>query len=526
MDTYAEMLKSARKMDSDFEITKDEEKRLGEAFKNEEFRKMFEDYMKEISDPKAREQHEAYIRQMEAENNVPKDSKLIRPKAFMSIYTETNHGKLVANIVTEADKSVVEMPTLSKDKSWAVPHLLGPIRQEMFQGETTPTFDCCFHESVRRYVRNGRFLQMVINITLEEINGQLKVHKSSLSIKDCSKYKINQETEHVSSVIPTMIVRKANLAKKTNDNNNNDTKNKKQKNNESGLKKMSKALKKVDKKEKQNKDEPTEPEYTVIHQNDYDMANSFQDTRLVRSTAPTSLLVKVELPGVASMKGVDLDVTHSTLTLKVGEKYFLDLRLHYRVDFDKARAKWRKKKSTLEVTLPLLPPKEQPVIHEKPPLIQEISSKKTKKTENKESEENKPEVQQSVENKPVVKQSEENKPEVKSSDVDNKSNNKENEMKKEENEKEPQVKEPETEKEKMLRAAKLASQRVKAIPTLKKKEDETKKVQEKEKQKKVEVLKEKVEVPKTMEKKDKTEVKESVPKNDNKKIPEKGMSFM
>lgn len=62
----------------DLDITKDEVDRIGKALKNEEFRKMFLDYAKEISDPKNREIYEQEIAQMEGERGM--DVQFIHPK--------------------------------------------------------------------------------------------------------------------------------------------------------------------------------------------------------------------------------------------------------------------------------------------------------------------------------------------------------------------------------------------------------------------------------------------------------------
>ena len=60
-------------------LTADEAKHLEEAFKDSNFRKLMADYVSEISDPKHREEQEAYISQLEAQNEVPGGKKLVRP---------------------------------------------------------------------------------------------------------------------------------------------------------------------------------------------------------------------------------------------------------------------------------------------------------------------------------------------------------------------------------------------------------------------------------------------------------------
>ena len=49
------------------DLTPDEVSRFGKAFKDPEFLKMFADYAKEISDPAAKAETDAYLKQVEAE---------------------------------------------------------------------------------------------------------------------------------------------------------------------------------------------------------------------------------------------------------------------------------------------------------------------------------------------------------------------------------------------------------------------------------------------------------------------------
>ncbi len=50
------------------------------AFKEPEFRKMFQDYMAEISNPDQRAEYEQYLEQMERDGEAPKDAELVRPE--------------------------------------------------------------------------------------------------------------------------------------------------------------------------------------------------------------------------------------------------------------------------------------------------------------------------------------------------------------------------------------------------------------------------------------------------------------
>ena len=54
--------------------------KLMSAFKEPEFRRMFQDYMSEISNPDQRAEYEQYLEQMERDGEAPKDVELLRPE--------------------------------------------------------------------------------------------------------------------------------------------------------------------------------------------------------------------------------------------------------------------------------------------------------------------------------------------------------------------------------------------------------------------------------------------------------------
>jgi len=89
----------------DLNLSKDEIRRLGEAFQKDEFRKLFAEYAEEISNPENRAKYEADIREMEGERGV--DIKFVNPepgyvikttvdgqtKAFINVCKNENIGK-------------------------------------------------------------------------------------------------------------------------------------------------------------------------------------------------------------------------------------------------------------------------------------------------------------------------------------------------------------------------------------------------------------------------------------------------
>ena len=87
-DTEEKLLDAMNRTKNDLKLSKEEETRLTKAFKEPEFKKLLGEYMQEISDPKNRAEYEQYINQMENDDKVPKDMKIIKPKGGFVIKTK------------------------------------------------------------------------------------------------------------------------------------------------------------------------------------------------------------------------------------------------------------------------------------------------------------------------------------------------------------------------------------------------------------------------------------------------------
>lgn len=111
----------------DLNLSSDEVKRIGEALKNEEFRKLFVEYAQEISDPENRKKYEEEIAQMENERGM--NVQFVHPQPGHCIKTSVDgNTKAFINICTN-DK--IDVPTSTPQVSpdgrrglhWQIPHL-------------------------------------------------------------------------------------------------------------------------------------------------------------------------------------------------------------------------------------------------------------------------------------------------------------------------------------------------------------------------------------------------------------------
>ncbi|CAM9741791.1 unnamed protein product, partial [Chrysoparadoxa australica] len=127
-------------------------RKFREAFKDEEFRKMFGEYMQEISDPKYRKEQEAYITQLEGENRVPQGKQLVRPSKGMVVktsYCGENSGskeKMFINIVVSEKIAPPKFQKESGGMTMTLPTASGGMHLEKdSKGQDTTTFDVCVH---------------------------------------------------------------------------------------------------------------------------------------------------------------------------------------------------------------------------------------------------------------------------------------------------------------------------------------------------------------------------------------------
>ena len=65
--------------ESDVKLPAEEAKQLEEAFKDDKFCKLMADYVAALSDPRYKEEQEAYLAQLESQNELPAGKILVRP---------------------------------------------------------------------------------------------------------------------------------------------------------------------------------------------------------------------------------------------------------------------------------------------------------------------------------------------------------------------------------------------------------------------------------------------------------------
>lgn len=371
----------------DMNLTADEINRFEEAFKDEKFKEMFMEYAKEISDPKNREENDAYLRQMEeegkAESVYGKGVELVVPNAGFVVKTKgkKDGGKVFINLVYSEKVQDATSQKVNGGHNWSVPFSIGVAHEEQDKGgEKCTAFDVCVGAGTYRMTEsNPRFKDLVIDTAMDAVEKQRETKLDRAFKLPKLVYKGPETGPGVQAV------RQNNGDGKDENGKGGDAKDRIRPVGNPGMPgapadqavgkpmpgpppsaslfSFDKVLKPKQKKAPEPEPEPKEhgevvPKYTIVHRGKMEMKAGWGDTRVHETQdLPVALVVRVELPKLDSIAGVDLDVNEKNVTLHAAGKYLLELPLPFKVDSDAGKAKWDKTKRSLEVTLPVVKPK-------------------------------------------------------------------------------------------------------------------------------------------------------------------------
>jgi len=364
----------------DLNITQDELQRLTEAMKQDEFKKLFFEYVEEISNPENRELYESEIRQLENQRGM--DVKFVNPepgyvikttvggdtKAFINVCKNENIGKPAS--VKKVGKD--GRPGLS----WTLPHSFTPPREDIDrEKKKCQVFDFVVHPDTYRMAEtNTRFKKMINNLAMDGIRKQFDVDPD---IKNVKFPKIKYKGTPTPTVIrtrlpgdsPSVNNDPSDIMNKFPYPYDNQTSAEKAKRREEEYAQKHSAKKKVLEKKKECKDceerkneceEESEfavPKYSIIHRSDVDYQDYAREPDLRRkSTCPKALVVEIFLPLLSSAVPIQLDIFERQLKLVSTKpaRYKLEIMLPYAVDENQGLARFDKARRKLVVTLPVV----------------------------------------------------------------------------------------------------------------------------------------------------------------------------
>ena len=355
----------------DLELSSDEVKRLTEAMKNEEFRKLLVEYAEEISDPENRKKYEEEIAKMENEKGM--DVKFVHPEPGHVIKTTANGTtKTFINICKNEN---VDKPKCAKKigpngkpgHQWSIPHSFAPVREDSDKnGGKCQVIDFVVHpETYRMSEGNIQFKKMLHDTAFDGVERSFDMKLDRRNIKFP---KMNFKGSPAATVIRTkkddITVTKSqldandplnNVSYPYSDKSSRELTEEREKKIAAEKAKREQKTTKTKEPKKEN-DEFEKPKYNIIHRGYFDIQDFREAPDAKATTRPKELIVEVELPLLKSAATVDLDVLERKISLEstTPAKYKLEIDLPYPVDEENGGAKFDKSKRKLVITLPVI----------------------------------------------------------------------------------------------------------------------------------------------------------------------------
>eukprot|EP00826_Nyctotherus_ovalis_P016698 TRINITY_DN14849_c0_g2_i8.p1 TRINITY_DN14849_c0_g2~~TRINITY_DN14849_c0_g2_i8.p1 ORF type:complete len:651 (+),score=215.94 TRINITY_DN14849_c0_g2_i8:144-2096(+) len=372
----------------DIQFTQEEFRRLKRAMENPEFYKHLEEYVNEVTDPAGRKEREEYMLEQEKRNDLPPNTRLVRPEAMLCMKTYTRRllnsqgvrkyvdGKLFINVCTspymDPPASQDAIQNGQKVQSWSLPYTLSkPRLAKDNKGGTAMAIDIIFNTKCKASIHHEGFKKMLCDTAIDGVNTYLKEYTEKAS----QNYKVLQKMKYKGGV-PELILLK--------------------KHREEGQSALSENLKaenhlpevmreiygEKEKTQAKTEEEPEapdvditaaeaiqqqkkakkkrikaykeKPKYTITESHVSDLGECFEGptSELLPKTVkkiPQTLVIRIELPGVRSTKNAKLELQEKRLKFEYLENYILDIPLPYYVNDGSARAKYNKDRETLTV---------------------------------------------------------------------------------------------------------------------------------------------------------------------------------
>lgn len=329
----------------DLNITKQELDNIGEALKNEQFRKLLCDYVDEINDPENRALYEREIEQYERERGTA--VQFVRPVPGYVIKTSADGvRKVFVNICT---CDVLQKPTsrrVSGGDHWSLPNCLSPAREDYDKArKPCDVFDVIFHPDVLELAKRGVNLKNMVEdtaLSMIEKNNDVVLDKTNLKYPKIS-YKgfarplairnqikdFQRSAEPDSTDIPQFPYNPP----------------------------VDRPIQHHDLGTLKQKSLFTVPKYVIKQRTDIDIQeHGYNMNCKLNAAIPKELIVEINLPLLDSSANVELDVLPKSLKLICHKpsKYKLEINLPYNVLEEDGSAKFDQSTKKLIVTLPVL----------------------------------------------------------------------------------------------------------------------------------------------------------------------------
>lgn len=350
------MAQNSFKKLQELDLSRDEIEKIGTALKNEEFRKLFSDYVEELHDPENKKIYEKEIIELEKERGV--DATFIHPKPGYVIKTSIDGSQkafinICSNSHIEKPSSAAEVKDGVKGLQWSLPHSISPPRDDVDnKGVSCQVFDVVFHpKTLHLAEKNAHFRNMVNSSAYDAVEENFAVKLDRKNVKFPKlQYKGTAKACIVRKPSESKPVERTPEEQEFYDKIYADVKRQ-----ENGFSKR-KSKKPQKTCNVQDKSNYTTPKYMITHRNHIDIQDFTEnkDSKL-NAAIPKELIVEVNLPLLKSSSDIVLDVTEKTVQLisEKPAKYKLNLTLPYAVIESNGNAKFDKDHKKLIITLPV-----------------------------------------------------------------------------------------------------------------------------------------------------------------------------
>ncbi|XP_053122605.1 protein kintoun [Hemicordylus capensis] len=165
----------ARRLE-DLDLTGEEAERLGAAFRDERFRRLFAEYVAELADPAQRAVYEAEVAALERQRGV--EARFLHPQPGWALRTsQAGARRCYVNICSHPLVGRPQARPEPGGSRWTLPHCLAPGREELLPGRQGRRrrllYDVLFHpEALRLAARSARFRRLVDDTALEALEAR------------------------------------------------------------------------------------------------------------------------------------------------------------------------------------------------------------------------------------------------------------------------------------------------------------------------------------------------------------------
>lgn len=348
---------------NDLDITDDELNRIKRAFKDKEFRKLFADYVEEISDPENRRIYEAELTQLEAERGI--EISFIHPAPGFVIKTICDgQHKTFINV---AKCELINRPTSSCGRNesgltglnWSLPFSQSPVRKDFdCKKSMCLVYDVVFHpDTLHLSAKNAQFKALVVRTSLEAVRDTFAVDLDMVNLKyPKMQYKgvpratvirqrmdgrtrVEHEPSPLDSIYPPLPQKKSAAPA-----NNSDTS------------KTTKSMP-VPSKTSGPDDTYTTPKYTLVHRQHIEYASMTNELDAkIDAAVPHELVLTIELPLLRNSDDAAVHVMSDAVIVSSERpaKYRLGVSLPYTVCEVRGKGCFNQERRQLVITLPVL----------------------------------------------------------------------------------------------------------------------------------------------------------------------------